>query len=669
MQLRPVDKKLNILLALTVVIFAILLSRLAYLQLWQTKKFNLESQSNRIRLTTVTAARGEIKDRFEKVLARSKPAFTVSLALLDLKKEDQEEVFYRLAKILNISIDDIRTAVKEQPLKYEPVRIKTDIPLEVVTKIEEQRMDLPGVIIEIEPLRYYPGGELLAHVLGYTRQTGDEKFLKTMFSEYPQEQYKPADRFGMAGLERWFEPELHGLDGARQVEVDRRMRPVRDLGIKEPIPGNDLILTIDRDLQMVAEDSLVRTMAQVQNEFPNAKAGAVVVVDVRNGDVLAMASKPSFEPNRFNEPISPEEWNRKFSDLLPNPPLLNRAIRAYPPGSTFKMITGLAALESERWDIKRKIFDPGYYPLGAKNFKCWKTSGHGTVDLHRAIQVSCNTFFITAALAAGNVEIARVAQELGLGEKTGITLPGESSGTVPTSEWKKTTNTNVLKWRYETIFSGIEKKYNAKLVGADPEEQTKLAKAKANELKWARQDYERELAWNTKWQSFDTANMAIGQGANNYTPLQLADYVAAIANGGTRYKPQLVKRIVGPDGKVLQEFKPAILGKLTVSPKNLQAIQAGMLAVTQPGGTAAGRFMNFPVKVAGKTGTAQVFGKDNHGLFVGFAPYDKPEIAIAAIVEQGGHGGTSAGVIARDVLAQYFKVNGNQAGTVASPEE
>ena len=669
MQLRPVEKKLNLLLAMIVLIFAVLLGRLAYLQLWQTEKFNLESQSNRIRLITVPAARGEIKDRYGKVIGRSKPAFTVSLALLDLKNEDQEAVFTRLAKILQIPVEDIRTAVKQQPLKYELVRIMTDVPLDIVTKIEEQRMDLPGVIIEIEPLRYYPEGDFLAHVLGYARQTGDEKYVKSMMEKYPEEQYKPGDRFGMAGLERWFEPELHGLDGARQVEVDRRMRPVRDLGIKEPIPGNDLILTIDRDLQKVAEESLDRTMAQIQAEFPNAKAGAVVVIDVRNGEVLAMASKPSYDPNRFNKPIPPEEWNQKFSDLLPNPPLLNRAIRPYPPGSTFKMVTGTAALESKRWDEHRKIFDPGYYPLGSKKFKCWLTSGHGTVDLRRAIQVSCNTYFITAGLAASNVEIARIAQEFGLGEKTGITLPGESSGTVPTAEWKKATNTSILKWRYETIYSGIEKKYNARIAQASPEEKARLEKAKANELKWARADFERELAWNTRWQAFDTANMSIGQGANNYTPLQLANYTAAIANGGIRYKPTLVKKIVSPHGQVLQEFKPEILHKVDVSPKTLQLIREGMLAVTQPGGTAAGRFLNFPVKVAGKTGTAQVFGKDNNGLFVGFAPYDKPEIAVAAIVEQGGHGGTSAGVVARDVLAQYFKVNLSQAGTATSPEE
>ncbi len=668
-RLRPVEKKLNFLLAMVVLIIGVLLGRIAYLQLWQTEKFNLESQSNRIRLIAVTAARGEIKDRNNKVLARNKPAYTVSLALLDLKTNDQEAVFTKLAKILNIPVETIRTAVKQQPLKYEPVQIMTDVPVEIVTKIEEQRMGLPGVIIEIAPLRSYPYGDFLAHVLGYTRQTGDQEYIKKMMEKYPEEQYKPGDNFGMAGLERWFESELHGLDGARQVEVDRRMRPVRDLCIKEPVPGNDLIMTINADVQQVAERSLDQTMAKIQKDFPNAKAGALVLIDVRNGEVLAMASKPSYDPNRFNKPIPVQEWNEKFSDKLAFPPLLNRALRAYAPGSTFKMVTGSAALESERWDEQRAIYDPGYYQLGPRKFKCWQTSGHGRVDLRRAIQVSCNTYFFTAGIAAGNVEIARIATEFGLGDKTGITLPGESSGTVPTAAWKKETNTMILNWRYKTIYSEIEKSFADKLAKAAPDQKAKLEKEKAKELKREQGNYQRELAWNTSWQTFDTLNMSIGQGANNYTPIQLANYVATIANGGNRLKPILVKKIINPSGKLIQEFKPEIVHKAAVAPATLKLIRDGMLAVTQPGGTAAGIFANFPVKVAAKTGTAQVLGKDNNGLFVGFAPYDKPEVAVACVVEQGGHGGSSAGVVSRDVLAAYFKINANQLGQSASIEE
>lgn len=668
MRLRPLDIKLHILLGLVVLIFAVLWGRLAYLQIWQTQKFNLESQSNRIRLITVPAARGEIKDRNGNVLARSKPAFTVSIALLDLKNEDQEAVFSKLATILKIPVSDIQTAVKQQPLKYEPVRIMTDVPLDVVTKIEEQRQDLPGVLIEIEPLRYYPQGDFLAHVLGYVRQTGDEKFIQSMMEKYPEEQYKPGDRFGMAGLERWFEPQLHGLDGARQVEVDRRMRPVRDLGIKAPVPGDDLILTIDQNVQKAAEASLDNTMKMLQKTFPNAKAGAVVLLDVRTGNVLAMASKPSYDPNRFNQPISEQEWKQKFSDLLPYPPLINRAIRAYPPGSTFKMVTGTAALSSGRWSVNRTIFDPGYYQLGARRFKCWLTSGHGTVNFLRGLEVSCNTFFFTAGMAAGNDLIAKVAHEYGLGQKTGITLPGESSGIVPTAEWKKSTNSAILKWRYDGIFAGIERDYKGRIAKASAAEKPALEKEMAKKLKAAQADYKRDLDWNTKWQAYDTLNMSIGQGANNYTPLQLANYVACIANGGTRYKPQLVSKIVSPNGKVLEQFKPQVLGKVNVDPKILSLVRQGMLRVTEPGGTAAGLFSNFPIKVAAKTGTAQVLNKDNNGLFVGFAPYDNPQVAIAAVVEQGGHGGSSAGVVAKEVLAAYFKVNVQPSGLIHTLE-
>lgn len=656
MPLKPTEKKLYTYLMIIFVMFSVLLGRLAYLQLFQAEEFNLLAQSNRIRLVTVPAARGEILDTHGEVIARSRPSFAVSLALLDLKNQDQEEVFTRLAEILQIPVEEITDAVKKQPLKYEPVRILSDVPFELVSQIEEHRMQLPGVIIEVEPIREYIHGDFLSHVLGYVRQ--NENLLASLQEKYPEEEYKSGDRFGIAGIERWYEPILHGLDGARQVEVDARIRPVRELGLREPIPGNNLILTIDRKIQAAAEQALERVMLEAQKEFPDAKASAVVVMDIKTGAIITMASKPSFDPNRFNKPIPKEEWAASFSDELPFPPLLNRALRPYAPGSTFKMVTAAAVIESGKFTPKTRVYDPGYYQLGNRRFKCWFVSGHGQVDLVRSLAVSCNTYYFTAGLAVGNAEIARYAKEFGLGSKTGITLPAEAAGTVPTAEWKKATNTSILEWRYETIFAEIEKRYNDLIKAATTEsEKERLQKEKERELSRAEADFKRELDWNTRWHAFDTLNMSIGQGASYYTPIQLVNMTAAIANGGTLYKPYLVKQITNHQGKVVEETKPEVMKKVDVSPETMNWLREGMNAVTNPGGTAYGRFAGFPVKVAGKTGTAQVAGKDNHGLFVGFAPYDKPEVAIAAVVEHGGAGGATAGVIAREVLSAYFKVN------------
>jgi len=666
MEPKVIHRKLNIFIAIVTLVFLVLIGRVGYLQFFFAEKFNLESLSNRLRLVAVPAARGEIKDRNGNILVKSKQAYNISLSLIDLDKEERPRVYRKLAEVLRIPASEVERAVYEQPVnqKYEPVKILTDVSFDVVTRVEEYKNELPNVSVDVEPLRYYPYGDFAPHVLGYIRQVGDEEY-KAFAEKYPEEQYRPSDRFGRAGLEKTFEAELHGLDGARQIEIDSRGRAVNELGIKDPIPGNDLILTIDKDIQYAAEKSLERTMAEVQKEFKNAKAGAVVLIDVRTGAIIAMASKPGFDPNRFLRPIPPEEWNTTFSDKLPFPPLLNRNLQAYPPGSTFKMVTATAALEAAKWDPKRTIYDPGYFMSGGRAFKCWNIRGHGTVDLIKAIQVSCNVFFFNVGRAAGHEQIARFARAYGLGEKTGISLPSEMKGTVPDSQWKKEVNEAILNSKYKRIYANVEKEFAEKIKNAaTAEERKKLEEAKARKLANKREWYRIEYDFNTKWQHFDTLNMSIGQGNNLYTPLQLANYIASIANGGTLWKPYLVQKVIGPDGRLVKEYKPEVLKKIPASPRTLELIRRGMLAVTQPGGTAAGRFAGFPIKVAGKTGTAQTGkGKDNHGLFVGFAPYDNPQVAVAAIIEYGGHGGTSAGVVAKDVLAAYFKVKADNKGT------
>ncbi|MHB8170637.1 MAG: penicillin-binding protein 2 [Thermincolia bacterium] len=658
MEPKVIQRKLNIFVAIVFILFMILIGRVGYLQFFFAEKFNLESMSNRLRMVAVPAARGEIKDRNGNILVKNKQAYNISLSLIDLKKEDRPRVYRRLSEVLRIPVSEVERAVYEQPFnqKHEPVIILSDVSFDIVTKVEEHKHDLDGVSVDVVPIRYYPYGDFAPHVLGYLRQVGDEEY-KAFKEKYPEEQYRPSDQFGRAGLEKTFEPELHGLDGARQIEINARGRAVRELGIKDPIPGNDLILSLDKDVQVAAEQALVRTMERVQKEFKNAKAGAVVLIDVKTGAIIAMASKPGYDPNRFLKPIPAQEWNSSFSDNLPFPPLLNRNLQAYPPGSTFKMVTAIAALENG-WDPERTIHDPGYFMSGGRAFKCWNIRGHGTVDLEKSLQVSCNVFYFNVGRTIGHEKMAEFSRAFGLGEKTGVSLPSEMDGNVPDSEWKKRVNQILLNNRYNRIYAQVEKEYAEKIRKATTvNEKEILEKERVRKLANKREWYRIEYDFNTKWQHFDTLNMSIGQGNNLYTPLQLANYTAAIANGGTLWKPNIVKRIIGPDGRLVKEIKPEELKKVPASPKNFVLVRQGMLAVTQPGGTAAGIFAGFPVKVAGKTGTSQT-GKDrdNHGLFVGFAPYDNPQVAIAAIVEYAGSGGSSAGVLSRDVLAAYFKV-------------
>ncbi|MDA8234545.1 MAG: penicillin-binding protein 2 [Clostridia bacterium] len=666
MEAKVIQRKLNIFTAIVFILFLVLIGRVGYLQFFFAEKFNLESMSNRLRMVAVPAARGEIKDRNGNILVKNKQAYNISLSLIDLQKEDRPRVYQRLAEVVGIPVNEVERAVYEQPVnqRHEPVIILSDVSFDIVTRVEEHKNELDGVSVDVEPIRYYPYGDFAPHVLGYLRQVGDEEY-NAFKEKYPDEQYRPSDRFGRAGLEKTFESELHGLDGARRIEINSRGRAVRELGIKDPTPGNDLLLTLDKDVQVAAEQALVRTMERVQKEFKNAKAGAVVLIDVRTGAIIAMASKPGYDPNRFLKPIPAQEWNTNFSDNLPFPPLLNRNLQVYPPGSTFKMVTAVAALENG-WHPEREIRDPGYFMSGGRAFKCWNIRGHGTVDLEKSLQVSCNVFYFNVGRTIGHEKIAQYARAFGLGEKTGVSLPSEMDGNVPDSKWKKEVNESLLNNRYKRIYQQVEDEYAEKInKAANPEEKEKLVKERDRKLANKREWYRIEYDFNTKWQHFDTLNMSIGQGNNLYSPLQLANFTAAIANGGTLWKPYLVDKIIGPDGGLVKELKPEVLKKVPASANNLALVRKGMLAVTQPGGTAAGIFAGFPIKVAGKTGTAQT-GKDrdNHGLFVGFAPYDNPQVAVAAIVEYGGSGGATAGVISREVLAAYFKVKTEQKEVV-----
>jgi len=636
MERNYLENKMRIFLIVVCAIFLILVGRLAYMQLVQNDKFSTLARENRIRLITITAPRGEVFDRNGIKLVGNQPVYTVSL----VKNKDTGEVVQRLAGILGIDSQEIEQKIAQQKRLYEPVKIATMVPLEIVTRIEEQRLELPGVAIDIEPLRAYPNGNLLAHVMGYVRQINEEQL-----AENKDKGYKLGDNYGQSGLENSYEQYLRGQDGGRQVEVDSMARPVRDLGIKEPVPGNNLVLTIDQRVQKAAEEALVRSSQQAVKEgFGEAKAGAAVAIDVRSGAVLAMASYPTYDPVKLSGVLSQKDYNEIFNS--PFKPILNRALLPYAPGSTFKMIVAMAALEAGKVNVKDTISDPGYFFLG-RAFNDWKLDGHGRVDLIRAIKVSCDTYFYQLGFRIGIDDISRMARQFGLGEKTGIELPGEEEGVVPGRDTKVEQRLYYLSAEDTAKAEEIKKRYNDLLSKAVDENQRKSLQQK-------QYDELLEIDWELAWHDYDTIISSIGQGDNRYNPLELANYIATIANGGTRYKPYLVQKVVDINGKVIKENGPVELGHVNVSPQTLAIIRQGMHEVTlPPDGTAYGFFVGFP-QVGAKTGTAEVAGHSPHALFVAFAPYDNPEIAIASVLEFAGHGGTIAGPVAEDMLAAYF---------------
>lgn len=607
MMLRKLEQRLVVLTGAACLIFAVLIGRLGYLQLVEGEKYEKLATENRIRLLPLAAPRGDFLDRNGRLLVTSRLAPVVSIVPMDLK--DPDRVLTRLSELLGYdvkkTVDETIARLKERKeyRSYTPIRIVTDADIATLTKIAEHQLELPGVIIEEQPIRDYPLKEIGAHVFGYVREISKEEL-----EAWRDKGYKMGNIVGKTGLERVYDELLRGEPGGQQVEVDKDGRPVKTLpGRKVPVPGASLKLTLDMDLQVAATEGLKESMERIKASFPT-KAGAAVVLDVRTGAVLALVSEPSFDPNVFTkETIPPDVWQAMNDPKWQ--PQLNRAIRGeYPPGSTFKMVVATAGLETGTIRPRDTIVDRGvYWRIEPK--KCWKPGGHGVVNLTRAIAVSCNVYFYDLGYRVGIENINRYAQAFGLGQPTGINLyPSEKAGLLATPEWK------------------LE---NYKLLGLKKPE---------------------------PWQPGETLSAAIGQGFSAFTPLQMASYIATLANGGTRYRPYLVSEIIAPDGTVMQAFRPEVVEKLDLKPETVAAIKEGMHLVTQGEGTAAAYFRDFPVPVAAKTGTAQNPHGADHGWFLGFAPYDNPEIAVAVLVEQGGHGGSAAAPVARRIFETYFHV-------------
>ena len=564
---------------------------------------------------------------------------------------------------------------------YEPIEIAANVNEETRAKIEENKIFLPGVQIMDKPLRKYPNGDFASHLLGYLGKISSD------LEELIQKGYTTQDMIGKSGIEYSMEEYLKGIDGSKQIEVDAKGTLIDTIDEIEPIPGDTVVLTLATKLQKVAEDSLIKTIEEARNikPFPQTFSGAVIAMDVNTGEILAMASEPKFDPNLFASGISNKDWKSLqplTDDRYAPKPLINNAISyPLPPGSTFKMLTATAGLTEKKINTKESIVCRGRYTMvpGVSPSDSHGTV-HGATNLVSAIKQSCNYFFFETGRRLGGELVEEYAEKYGFGQYTGIELPFEAKGMVEGPAHKQKLYEGYIEsyLTYTVKLQDAEAKNKIKdmLYEKPAEGQTNYLfyrdmKKRMRELGVTEDKAIDKIIWyitESKYRPGDVLNAAIGQGLNNVTPIQLAAYVAAVANGGTRYKPYIVSKVVANDGSIKLEKKPEIVERLDVSASDMEAIRKGMFAVAnEPGGTARSTFAGSKVAVSGKTGTAEA-GKyrpdpknnpklyaqyNDHSWFVGFAPYDKPEIAVVAVVFQGGFGSESA-PIARAIIEEYL---------------
>lgn len=654
---------LNIYLGIVILIFTVLFLRLTWLQLIQTEIYQTKAVSNMMRWIPVDASRGEIVAKDGEVLVTNRPVFNISLNYLGLKDQDIDKVVQNLVTILNdpeITLESIKALIRGQNRLYEPIVIKRDVSMEVVTAIEERRRDLPGVSVDAHPQRSYPYGSLAGHLLGYVHSIKEE------LEQPGYEDYSMNDLVGKIGLEKMYEAYLNGQKGYRQVEVTSLNQPVREIRQIAPAPGNKLVLTLDLKLQQAMEKSFDEVLVEVQKKYPKAQAGAAVLLDVKTSKVLAMVSRPSLNPDDFNgKSLNQEQADYYFRNTPPA--MNNRAIQgSYVPGSTFKPIVGMAALSAANVSPTEEVLCTGLY-WNPPRIKC--TGVHGRVNYYEAIAKSCNVYFQEMARRAGIKAIGEVGLEFGLGERTGIDLPFESKGILPHLGWQEeefASRRETINKRFDNKVKDLEKEYQAKIEAAATEKEKKQLEKELKNKKATLESQRRiEVDFNTTWHDFDTYNTGIGQGYNQYTIMQMASYVATLANNGQRYKPYVVEKILDNEGNLVQEFYPELEMSTTLAPEVLKATQNAMMKATDPGGTAYSLFYKFPkeFKVAAKTGTAQpgragyAKNKDFDGLFIAFAPADDPQIAFAGVIEFGYSGSGSVGHVCKAVFEEYFGLN------------
>jgi penicillin-binding protein 2 len=601
------EGRIKLVAAIVLLIFGGFVVRLFHLQVVEGEVLRQRSQKNSVRNVDLEAPRGEVLDREGRVIATWRPSRALRVIPNDLG--DRVRIFAALGQLIGApgAELDAQAGSSKGLARFRPVTLVEDLDWERLARVESHRYALRGIETVEQPRRFYPGGTLAAHLLGTLGEIQQTQLEKEQYASY-----RPGEVIGQTGLESRYETHLRGAAGRRDVEVDAAGRELKIRRELPPALGGRLVLALDQDLQLEAEAGF-RTVPEGEPE----RMGAAVAIDVRTGDVLAMTSFPTYDPNVFSSRIDRSTWRALTDD--PWKPLRNRAIQNhYPPGSTHKAVVAAAALQEGVIDTSTRVYCPGHYYFGGRRFGCWKKEGHGTVNVIQALQRSCDVFFYTVGERMGIDRIAKHASTFGLGDTTGIDLDGEVTGIVPSSEWKL-------------------------------------------------------RRFKEKWYPGETISAAIGQSYNLYTPLQLAVSYAAIANGGHVVRPRLVLRREDRDGNTLEEYPPEFTETATVSAENLAIVREGLTAVVEvPGGT--GMRAKVPgVRVAGKTGTVQVVSLDkvrglkeleipvrfrDHAWFGAFAPADAPEIAVAVFVEHGLHGSSAAAPIAQRIMAKYFQKRG-----------
>lgn len=578
-----------------VAFFFIIALRLWYLQVIHGDEFRVQSENNRLRTVYVPPPRGLILDRNGQVLVKNRPSFNIEFISED--SPDPKETLHALAEITGVPEESLKDRMKDsrKRRRFEPKVLLRDVDRDVLAKVTAQKYRLPGVIVNVVPARDYIYGSLAAHALGYIREITQAQLERPKFAGYII-----GDQVGQYGIEREMEVNLQGKRGMQAVIVDASGNRIGEASFEPDAPGHAVNLTLDLDVQKAAEEAM------------DQRRGAVIALDPNTGEVLAMVSHPAFDPNMFTRELSAEDWKDLNSDKTKK--LNNRTIQGtYPPGSVFKVFMSAAGLATGTVTPKQGVSCPGFFPFAGRDYRCWKKTGHGPVDLYSAIVQSCDVYFYSLGNKLQIDTIHEYMNRFGLGRKTGIELGDEAEGLVPSSAWKQKT-------------------------------------------------------FHERWYPGETISVSIGQGAVTLTPIQIARGLSALVNGGTLYKPYLVKKVASADGTYSDDtFGPTAQGNVDIKPELLQLVRNGMEGVVEdPRGTAhsASLMKEYGIKVGGKTGTAQVaalaFHKkgtalDDHAWFAGYAPTDKPEIVVVTLVENGGHGGSAAAPVVKHVMDAFFK--------------
>lgn len=598
------------------ILFLVLYTRFYYLQVTQQEHYHTLAEANRISISPLVPNRGLIYDRGGRVLAQNYSAYT--LEVVPSKIQDLESTLNELAAIIDITPTDrqrFRKLLKESK-RFKSLPIRNRLTDEEIAAFAVNRYRFPGVEIRARVLRQYPEKETVSHVIGYISRINDQD-LELLERHGELNNYRGSLHIGKIGIEQSYEKQLHGITGFEEVETDAAGRSIRVLSRTPPIPGNNLILSLDLGLQEAAEKAF------------GDQRGALVALDPNNGEVLAFVSKPGYDNNLFIGGIDQENWNLLNNSI--DRPLNNRALRGvYPPGSTFKPFMALAALELGKRTPEYSMSDPGYFSLPGveRRYRDWKPGGHGRVDLHKSLVVSCDTYYYSLANDLGIDNIHSFIGQFGLGKRTGIDIEGEVAGLLPSSAWKM------------------------------------------NQYK-------------QKWYAGDTISVSIGQGYNLTTPLQLAFATMLIANNGKAYLPRLVKQMQNSQTGEIEDIPAKLLYSLNLKPKNLDLVKSALVDVTRPGGTAAKAGANAAYTFAGKTGTSQVIGikqgerynektinerHRDHAMFIAYAPAENPKIALAVLVENTGTGGSTAAPIARKVFDYFLLGKLSEAAVAQLPE-